>query len=1362
MRSSKLVLSLALLVVCTVCVLPSGAQSVATGTLVGVVTDPSSAVVPGATVTLIDTATKTERATTTNDSGRYVFVNIPPGSYNVAFSKPSFASAKVLNQIIKVGLTTVLDTTLQIGGANVVVEVQATGTELQTTNSTVGNTITGIALDSLPSLNRDVSTFVELQPGVSPDGSVAGAVVDQSSFMLDGGNNTNDMDGSMSVYTSSFAGDPTGGISNQSFAVAGGPTGVLPTPADSVEEFKVNSAGQTADFNSSAGAEVQVVTRRGTNDWHGSAYEYYLDNNFSANTWDNNLTGTPAPNWHRSRFGARVGGPILPKLLGGKTYLFFNYEGYRWPNSDTFERIVPSASMRLGLLTFGGTTYNLNPTPAVDPVSGNTIPGNAGCSGACDPRGLGINPLVAQMWNTYMPLPNEVNGDCNLSRCDMVGGVGNIGGYKANLALPQTSNFEVLRIDHDFSDKWHFTASGRYFKLAIATTDQVDVGGFFPGDKLGVPASRSTAPQLPWYYVFGLTTNISSNTTNNFHYSYLRNWWAWSRAGDTIQLPGLGGALEPLGESKLQNLSPYNVNTQQTRTRFWDGHDQMFRDDVSMLKGNHLFQFGGTYQHNFNWHQRTDNGGGINYQPVYQLGTTAGAGTGIDMTGFVPSGVSASSWGRDYAATLGMVSIAQIAYTRSGADLALNPPLTPAFDQATIPYYNVYFGDTWHMKPTFTLTYGLGWTLEMPPVEKNGKQIELVDESNQLLDVVSYLHSREQAALKGQVYNPIVGFNLVGNSENGRKYPYDPFYGSFSPRIAVAWNPKGSGGILGSLLGNGDTVVRGGYGRIYGRLNGVDLVLVPLLGTGLIQPVQCLTTNMNGTCDNSVPTTPANVFRVGVDGLTAPIPQALPTLPQPLFPGINGIAAGAGEALDPHFRPNVVDSFNFTIQRQLHSRITLELGYIGRRIQHEYQPININAVPYMMTVGGQRFDNAYANVMTQLCGGVANLAGNLCLNTPATVASVTPQPFFEAALGGPTSAYCSPFSSCTAAVVANEAANLVTPNGGTPAIPLWSPQANVWSLWSDLDNGAFIFPRTMLNTPLPGTSPCPGSLDPTPCGASGQMTSGVGVNASIGHGNYNAGFISLKMADWHGLTTQSNFTWSKTLSTGAVVQATSAATAPDPYNLNRAYGLAGFDRKFVYNLFFVYQPHFYSGQQGVLGHLLGGWTLAPIFTAGTGLPITLGTINGGGQAFGEGDSLNFFGNGNSENAIPVGHVSTGVHHIANQLPNLFSSDPAGQTAAYNQFRQPILGLDDRDGGWGVLRGLPYWSFDLSIKKNFKITERFSAELQTVIVNALNHPVFLDPGPGDYLDTSSGPDGFGSLPGQGNTPRTMEFGLRLSF
>ena len=106
----------------------------------------------------------------------------------------------------------------------------------------------------------------------------------------------------------------------------------------------------------------------------------------------------------------------------------------------------------------------------------------------------------------------------------------------------------------------------------------------------------------------------------------------------------------------------------------------------------------------------------------------------------------------------------------------------------------------------------------------------------------------------------------------------------------------------------------------------------------------------------------ANAFRVGTDGHNAPIPAAAPTLPQPIFPGYNAVASGAGEALDPNFRPNVVDSFDLTIQRQLGNKFLLEMGYIGRRITHEYQPININSVPYMMTLGGQSFAKAYAAV----------------------------------------------------------------------------------------------------------------------------------------------------------------------------------------------------------------------------------------------------------------------------------------------------------------------------------------------------------------------------------------------------------------
>ncbi|PYX84056.1 MAG: hypothetical protein DMG68_21405 [Acidobacteria bacterium] len=481
----------------------------------------------------------------------------------------------------------------------------------------------------------------------------------------------------------------------------------------------------------------------------------------------------------------------------------------------------------------------------------------------------------------------------------------------------------------------------------------------------------------------------------------------------------MGGALEPLGESHYQTLAPYNVNTQQTRTRFWDGRDHQLRDDVSWLKGNHLLQFGGLYQHNFNWHQRTDNGGGINYQPVYQLGTSSGAGSGIKMKGFVPAGVpSSKTFGRDYAAVLGLVSASQQAYTRSGANLKLNSPLTPAFDQSTIPYYSLYFSDTWRVKPTISVTYGLGWALEMPPVEKAGKQVEFVDSSNKPIDVQSYLAARQKAALAGQVFNPIVGFDLVHNTH--RKYPYDPYYKQFSPRFAVAWNPHFDADSMGGkAFGTDSTVIRAGYGRIYGRLNGVDLVLVPLLGTGLIQAVQCfgpLATGPAGTCGG----TPATVFRIEPNSLVAPLPAAQPTLPQPLFPGINGVSAGAGEALDPHFRPNVVDSVDFTIQRQVGRNLTFEAGYIGRYIKHEYQPLNVNAVPYMMTLGGQRFDKAYANMLLQYCGGFAGLAGGGC-NAPKGAFALTPQPFFEAALK-PTG-YCAGFANCTTAVAANEGVN---------------------------------------------------------------------------------------------------------------------------------------------------------------------------------------------------------------------------------------------------------------------------------------------------------------------------------------------------
>jgi hypothetical protein len=1369
-RSVKLALVL-LLVVCVGSALPAWAQSTSTGTVAGMVTDQTGAVVADATVTFTDPSTKSERSATTNDAGRYIFVDVNPGFYDIAVTKAGFATTKTEHLGVKVGMALTVNLGLKVGAASVVVEVTAVGTELQTMNATVGNTVTSLSLENLPSLGRDASTFMALQPGVAPDGSVAGAVFDQSTFMVDGGNNTNDMDGSMNIYTNSYAGDPTGGVGNQNVvgggADAGGATGVLPTPQDSVEEFKVNTAGQTADFNSSAGSEVKVVTKRGSDTIHGTAYEYYKDNNWSSNSWENNATGTPVPSFHYNRYGFSLGGPLIPKeFLGGKTYGFFNYENFKFPSSETVTRNVPSPTLQLGLIADDktGLLYNINPYAVT--YNGTTYPGTA-----LDPRGIGINPMVQQLWNKYEPASNT-NDSCTQSLCDHlpdgVTGYTNIQGFKANMNVPTTSRSLVGRIDHDFGSKWHFMSSYRAFRLASLTNDQVDIGGYFPGDKLGTPGSQSSLPQNAFLWVAALTTNISSNITNDIHYSFLRNYWQWARTGEVPQAGSAvgtpAGALEFFaGQSHTQDLGPYNVNTQQNRNRFWDGHDTMFRDDLTMLKGNHLFQFGGTYQRNWDYHQRTDNGGGIDNHVVYELGNgTTGSGLASDIGLCSQSSVTIENCSSLSAAVLGIVTRSQVAYTRQGSTLTLNAPGSSAFDKSTIPFYNFYFSDTWHMKPTFTLTYGLGWTVEMPPVEATGKQVELVDASGQPVSGEAFLTSKKRAALLGENYNPELGFALVGNTGAGLKYPYNPYYGQFSPRIAAAWSPRFEhDSLAGKIFGSQDTVIRGGYGRIFGRLNGVNLVLVPLLGTGLIQPVVCSHPLADGTCGGTGSNDPNSAFRIGVDGLTAPLATPTPTLPQPFYPGYAGnISSSTGDVLDPNFRPNKVDSFNLTIQRQLSRKINLELGYIGRKITNEYQPLNLNVVPYMMTKGGQTFAQAYKNMVLQYCGGIAGLAGGNCA---ANAAAVTTQPFFEAAM---TSAYtqnsvCNggPCATATAAVVANE--------GGTPSnVGGNIGNAQVWTMWSDLDAGSgcstcngtgFVFGNSMMNN----TNVAAGANGP-------QFTAGPAVNGSYGFGNYNAAFVSLKMADWKGLTMVSNFTWSKALGTGAIYQSASQYTADDAFDLKTMYGYQSFNHKFVYNVYFVYEPPFYKGQQGLMGRVLGGWTIAPLFAAGSGSPIELLTTTGDGQEYGAGDNNDYFGNQNAVMISPTksGHVywPNGHGTPGNPVfPSIFQ-DPN----AINHFRNPILGLDNRDGGWGNLVGLPYWNLDLSIKKNLRVAERFSLELQGVFANVLNHHQWLDPvgASGFGFGLYSGQSGWGTLGGsaqeQPGGDRQIEVGVRVKF
>lgn len=1347
MRSVKKLFHLGFLISLSLGPALAWAQNVATGVISGQVTDQTGAAIPGANVKLTEISTNSTTNTSTNETGRFTFPNVAPGRYDVTVTKEGFALSKVAAQKVDVGMSLTVNVALELGQTTTLIDVAAVaGAELQVTNATVGSTITGDTLQYLPNLGRDASTLATLQVGVTAFGNAAGANQDQNSFQLDGGNNSSDMDGNQRTYT------PSNGYTGTS-STGGAPSGVIPTPVESIEEFKIGTSNQTADFAGAAGSQVQMVTKRGTNTFHGAAYEHYFASNVGgANFWKNNHTPsgnlpyTPLPVTHRNRYGFSGGGPVSPNVWGGKTYIFGNYEGFRFPQTTTFEKAVPSVLLRNGIVQIPNAAgvyqpYNLNSDPVT--VNGVTYQPATCSNGAfCDPRGIGFNPIVKQIWNTMMPLPNDpqyiVSGASD--------GV-NQQGYLANISLPQSSDFFVTRLDHDFGNKWKFTSSYRYFRFKQLATTQVDIGGVLPGDRFGVPASSAPRPQKPWFWVAGLTTTISSNLTNDFRASYLRNYWEWSTVGGPPQLPGLGGAVELGGETAAVNaLIPYNVDAQNTRSRFWDGQDWLLRDDLTWLRGNHLLQFGGTYQRNFDYHQRNDNGVGIDTSPVYQITN----GTGVNFTN-QPANLPASqvtNWNNLYAQVLGIVSQPQVMYTRSGSSLMLNPPLTPGFDQSIIPTYNLYFSDTWHMRPAFTLTYGLSYTLEMPPYEINGKQVGLTDQSGKPIVLTDFLTQKKNAALAGQVYNPTVGFATVRNMTPSRKYPFDPFYGGWSPRVAAAWNPSFDKGLLGNVFGAGKTVVRGGYSRIYGRLNGVGLVLVPLLGTGLLQPVSCIGASRTGQCLGNGGVDPTTAFRIGVDSMSAPLPAVSQTLPQPYVPGVSGnAAAGDGSQLDPKLKPSHSDEINFTVQRALSSKLVIEAGYIGRRIRDEFQEINIDAVPYMTTLGGQSYANAYASVYSQLSSGIA---------TP------TAQPFFETALGGANSAYCAKFASCTAAVATNLKSSITS--------------TQVYNLWNSLSAApSWTLGRTLLSSPAVGGS-----------SVASQLAS-LEYITSLGWGNYNAAFVSFTAKDWHGITARSNFTWSRSMGTGSLQQSSSSITVVDPWNLHAAYGPQPFDIRFIYNQLMVYQSPFFKDQRGITGRLLGSWSISPLFTAQSGAPlqVNVGTgSNSDAQAFGE-----IYGNNNRayENAVLIAPYKGGnsLHHNVsgsggvgvNGSParggsglNIFG-DPA---ATYALFRRPILGLDTTGGGAGVLRGFPSWSLDTTVSKEIRASERFGATLIIQVTNVLNHfqpenPTLNIDSPqtwGVVTDQST----VGSLSGIGGTargvptinPRQMEFGLRIHF
>ena len=1217
---------------------------------------------------------------------------------------------------------------LEIGTATQTVEVTAApGAELQTLNSTMGTTLSGNILLSIPNQNRDATSLLVFQPTTAPTfggaegnvtgGQVAGSMSDQNTFSLDGGNATSDLEGDNNYVAG-----------NRQYV---GPQAAIPTPVESIEEFKVATNNQTADFSDSAGGQVMLVTKRGTNSWHGSGYDYFQADWLNAAGWSTDLVGAEKVKQHQNRFGGALGGPLGSKsFLGGKTYLYGNYEGRRYPNAQSrYERAVPSAMMRNGILQYRDANGDVNAVV----LNSGTGCGPTG-TGPCDPRGIGLNPLISQLWSKYEPPAN----DCSNSQPE--GGDNlNICGFYAPLSLPIRDDFVVGRMDHDIGAKWRLNATYRFFRLVEPTTDQVDIGGLLPGDKLGVPASKSSDPGQPRYGTIGLTGTLTPTLTNNLTLSYLRNDWNWIRAGVPGGVLGVPGGIEVGGETG-NSLDPLDMQTQQARFRTWNGHDYTVADTIAWLKSTHFIQMGGSYRHWWDNHVRDDNVTGSLSQLVYQIDGGSGlvmsdayrppACTDTLLSACIPSN---GVWDGKYAEMMGFVGAANQLIVRGGSNFtATGAPYLQ--DHSITDAYSLYFTDSWKIKPNLTLNYGLDWEVQMPPYEQNGVQDYFVDSSGNGITYNSYIANVINSGNNGQVYNPTLGFEPIRGVAGSPKYPFTPWYGGFAPRVSLAYSPNFSSGVLGSIFGNKKTVIRGGYARIDDRSNAVNLVLTPLLGYGFGQPISCAGAGTNGICNGPGSTDPTNAFRIGVDGNTSPFPSVQQSLPLPVQPGVNSPYASTLFGLDNAFRPGINDTIDFSIQREIPGQMIVEVGYVGKWSKHLYLGMDAFAAPINLKVNGQTYAQAWASLFK------ANAAGT----NPGA------QPFFEGTLGG--SSYCKGYANCTSAVLANEGSN------GTGNIPI----DNAYGLFADIDTGS---------TPTASTGI--GAWNFGNCQSCSILPADVQAGAmdmstTNGFANYQAGFVTVQKRTGHGLTLSGNLTWSHSLDTDGINQEFVEDSPNNIYNLRYDYAPSPFDRRWVGNILANYQLPFGKGRHfgtsnGFLDRLIGGWAFAPVFSAGTGIPVE--SYTGDCHEFGTGNIPWCAGAVPLANTGGFGHaphlnVSTtaGVgayNDTANGGTggNLF----ANPTSVYNNYRFALLGQDTRSYPNGPFHGQSRWDIDFTIAKTTKITERVGTTFYAQFINAFNHMEYTDPSmnlqdPGD----------FGALYGQYNAPRTIELGLRVAF
>lgn len=1339
MRSKRIGLIVLVLVILGLVQVPLYGQSPTTGLVNGTVLDPSNASVAGAKVTLQQEGTGVILTATTDASGLYVFPTVTPATYTLTATAPGFEKTVIKNIVVNVLRSYTVNVSLKIGAAAVTVEVTAEITsQLETTSSTVGAVLAGTELEYLPVYTRSASALMFLQPAVSPPdstyqtgapndyigGQISGSRAEQVTFLLDGGDVTSDLEGTNNYNSPPH--EPQ-------------PAPIVPMPQEMTQEFRVGVSNANATFDRSSGGQVAVLSKSGTNTWHGEGYEFNNNDAFNANGFNNNEALIHKPHEVDNRFGGNLGGPIYKNKL----WFFAGYEGRRFYENATNTRIVPLPSLAEGMLTFPdatGTNRTYNLATAADCGPNGTA--------ACDPRGIGISPTIAAQMKLYPAAsPGAAGAEC--------GDGLNTACYVFSAPVPFLEDIGIVRLDYSINSKWNAFAT---YHIADARRT---VSDFQAQISATAPASYpNTDPYYPTYFSFQVTGQLTPSLTLVSHGSYLRNWWGWNRYDPgTYGIAGTTQVLELTGEGVGAVNTPYkyladpvNINTQQARAREWDGRDVYISQDLTNLRGNHELGFGASFYRWHDFHFRTDDvlGGLTNFPTAYI--ESIGNGYGLYNTvgpayepPACPSGSTtatyclppglATNWDELYSAVLGIVDhSSQIAtYNGQFQPNLLGSGLT---DNVTMYSPYGYLQDTWKVKPSITLTFGVDWGAQLPPSEANGKEALLTyASSGEAVNFSEYLSARETmlgaGIMPGQPFNPQFAVTPVADvpAPLSGQFKVNDWH-DFGPRFSVAWNVPGKT----RLFGNNKTVIRAGYSLLYDRTSAVGEVLNPLLAGGLASadicggPVSSGVADSPAICTNG-PTTPLNAYRIGVDGPTAPIPT--PTAEPIPYVFENQFLTSA---LDPYATPAHAHNVNLDIQRALPWKMVAELGYIGKFSRNLPQGQSLND-PYYLSkdaISGQTLASAFSAVATAVQKGTA----------------IPTEPWFEDQLGGA--------AKCVA--VASE----LSLSGVTNCSTLVAAADPFDFSVEGLGNWAFSQGGIGLNTLLPMVG--------FPQMDDQQILAYFSTTSDHAYSNYNAFFTSLNKSAAN-VQFQFNWTWSKAIGTQGINQQYLYASN-SPYNLGLDYGPEVFDHKQVVNFLTVYNLPFGEGQRYKTGNRLvdkvvGGWTISGIFSYYTGLPMEVDCDGDFGSAYfllGSGVACN-----SSLNLAGLAGLHTGVGTATSSNPNdgFLSGQTVGGGTGLNIFANPAAVLSNvtppnisttKQIAWGQLRMIPSWNVDFGITKNFAFTERVKLEVRADFLNIFNQVQYAMPS----LDTVFAGPTFGELTTQQNAPRNILLGARLVF